>query len=726
MFLLNIIMAALAGLFLLLLAMFQAQLVGSIFEHHFGLFISGILIFGLSLGISLSGFISLKFKHKGLFHLMLLSLVVAVLSAGISLLLLVKLPLGSTPVFVILLLSMSIPYICISSSYKVILSNPGRQLIIVGFAVGGMAALLLAPVSVPVIVDALFSTNSNKILNWTDAGNKQAKPLYAELERGGFASQPLTTWSASGRTDVLTYKNEEKDFSWIFTNGTVPVPEVKVGDMGHSKQWWKNNFPLISLPVLQGKPQRYLSIGSVSGPELLLAKRFAVPDVRGLAYNTQYPENQDSTLAIRSRLQLDYKKYDQIFVPILHLPRENWFNANLEDSYLYTEEAFQSYWDRLNPDGMLVVTTTDMRLLLKALFMAWKISDRDLRAQTWGMRLAATAPLKGTYQFAFIISKNKNSTYAFSTRLQEISKTLPVDLLFGPGIKTQRPFNLLYRSEGIDKARDIMTRMMTKRIQDWVDLEPATDARPFFFYILQDVRLYVKWLLASCIVGLIYCFLFSVPTLRRPDSPEIGKYPAIPLFLGYFAIHGFVMSLIAVAILWRSILPLGSVEVSSLFVYLPWLVGVAGGAMMTLKRLLDNKTIVAMGLPLVVVVLLLLSYAGLSGEGLSTLFWSTGLIETMVAALSLVSAFAMTLSMRFGLNRLSERLPELIPWTWAVFGIAALAGSVLSFWIAKDWTWTGVWTVAIASYLFVFAVGFWLWRGRIDRPVGANSFAQFD
>ncbi len=714
MFLLNIL-AALGGFFLLFLAMLQVQIIGSIFEHHFGLFVFGVVVFGLALGMSISSLISPWFRERNSLQTMIFSFVTAVLTAAAGFLLIYQLPLGTVPAFLIILISMSLPYLCIASGFKIVIESKEKQKIITGFTVGGIAALLIAPTSVPVLMDVLFSHSAGKTLNWTEAGIQQAKPLFAELERAELEGQPLTKWSASGRTDILTYKNEAKDFRWVFSNGVAPVPEVKLDNVGHSKQWWNTNFPLIALPILQGQPQHYLSIGPVSGPELLLAKRFAVPDVRGLAYNTGYSAAQESVPAIRSLLQLDSKKHDQIFIPILHLPRGNWFNSNLEDSYLYTEEAFRSYWEHLSPNGMLVVTAADMRLLLKALFIAWRVSDDDLRSQTWGLRLSAAAPLKGTYQFAFIISKNRNSTYDFSRRLQEISGMLPVDFLFGPGIKVQRPFNILYRSEGVDKARDIMTRMMAKRMQDWIDLEPATDERPFFFYILQDVRASVKWLLAGCIVGLIYCFLFSVPSLRRPDSSVPGKYPPIPMFLGYFLVHGFVMSLIAGAILWRSILPLGWAEVSSLFVYLPWLVGVAAGTLINIKRLLNNKIIVSTGVPLVVVVFLLLSYAGLTGEGLSSLSWSTSLIKAMVAVLSLFSAFTMALSMRIGLNYLSKRLPELVSWAWAVFGIAALAGSVLSFWIAKDWTWMGVWTVAIAGYLFVFAIGFWLWRAGIDN-----------
>ena len=716
--------AALFGFLLLSLALVQGRILGALFEQYWETVIFGIVVSGLALGAAFSSLVLRRFDVNKPVKIMVKCLLASVLSAVIGLLLIYNLPLGSVFIFVAIISLMVFPYFCAGISLNMDINRQVKKQVFVSIGVGGLFAFIISLVS-----NSAFPVVSvfNKLdieAHWSEEGLKQTKPLYSQQGSAELANKPETIWSASGRTDLLAYSDEAKDYSWILTNGTVPVAVVKQQNQPRTTSWWNAHFPLITLPVLLGKPQSYLSIGSVVGPELDIAKHLGVDKVRGLAYNKAFSErissteNTDHTAAIRNVLEADNSvKYDQIFVPILHFSNSTRFFANLEDTYLYTQEAFNTYWEHLSPGGMLVVTAVDMRLFVKALFMAWQVTESDLRPQTWGLHIGKGAVIKGSYPMAFIIVKG-TPAFNFSEQLAKISKTLPVNLLFGPGVSSQRPFSLLYRTGGgLEEARGILTQILSQRTGSWLDLSPASDDSPFFFQILRAVHPYVKWLVAVCVFVLIYGLLFSLPAMRKNDSQAAMDHPAIPVFLGYFIFHGLVMSLIAVATVWRTMLPIGSPVTSSFLVYLPWLVGAIMAFVFELKTVTKNNVRLGAGLPLIVVVLLLLSYSGLTIEGMSMLGWSSSLTSVMVVSLSFVSAFAMTLSLRLGIFRLSERLPELVSWAWAVFGLAALAGAVLSFWFASTWGWSGVWKIAVCGYLFIFVTGFWLWR---DTPEKTN------
>ena len=720
MFRLNVL-AALFGFLLLNLALVQGQILGSIFEHYWMTVIFGIVLSGLALGAALSSLVLRRFDINKPAQMISRCMVASILGAVLGFLIVYSLPLGSVFAFVIIILLMSFPYLCAGIGLNLELNSKVKNKMFISVGAGGLFALIIL-----LVLSLSYTQLSvfNKIdfeARWSEEGLKQTKPLYSELNSTELANKPEIRWSAAGRTDLLSYADEVKDYSWILTNGIVPVPVIKQQNQQRFTSWWNAHFPLISLPVLLGKPQSYLSIASVTGPELEIAKHLSVPKVKGLAYNKTFSElistteNTEHTAAIRNFLQADHTiKYDQIFVPILQFTKYKHFSANLEDMYLYTQEAFNTYWEHLSPGGMLVVTAVDMRLFVKALFMAWQVTDSDLRSQTWGLHIGPGAVIKGSYPMAFIIIKGK-PPFNFTEQLTTMSKTLPVNLLFGPGVKPQRPFSLLYRTGGIEEARGILTQVLSQRTGSWLDLSHASDERPFFFQILRSVHPYMKWLVTVCVFVLIYALLFSLPALRKNDSPAVKDHPAIPVFLGYFMFHGLVMTLIAVATVWRTMLPIGSPVTSSFLVYIPWLVGAIVAFVFELNILTKNNVRLGAGLPLIVVVLLLLSYSGLTIKGLSMLEWSSGLISAMVVSLGFVSAFAMTLSLRLGIFRLSERLPELVSWAWAVFGLAALAGAVLSFWFASIWGWSGVWTIAVCGYLFIFVTGFWLWRYKPEK-----------
>lgn len=755
---------ALASFFMVMIGIAQWQLLGSIFDHYFALLTIGLAVAGISLGIALTGYFSMRLKEKDRFQRAAIFSSLSALMAATGLLVVYRIPLGSIPVFLLLVVALLLHWILAGVAFRFLTKeNPGRLLPFYGLA-GSAVALLSclalieytqSPVLMVLIASAglavtafvfssrplmplilviglslpglaVYFSGINPSLSpvWNEDAIKQAKPLYPDLNAGEFARLPVTHWSEIGRTDKLIYKNEE-GVHWLVTNAALPTPVI---EQTQSTSWWQARFPLMALPLMLGEPKTCLSIGAIAAGELALAKQFGVSDAYPAAYNQNAitPDISKQQLAPRRFMETTSEQYDLVFVPLVQLTRGASTFSNLEDSYLYTAEAFKRYYDKLSPDGMMVVTAIDPRLYFRTIYTAWKGIGGDIRSRTWGMQAKPNLPLQTPYRFAFVLTKTQ-PPFGFVSELKKLANNMPVVLLFGPGIKPRQPFELLLRTgaDGFKKGRETLTRFLSQQSHEWIDLEPATDERPFLFQLMRKLDLQQKWVLGLGAAGLIYCFMFAVSALRRPESSLHDEFAPIPVYLGYFALHGAVMVGIAIAILWRSIMLLGFSGIAAIAVLLPWLAGMALAFAVGQNFVFNgNRNLMNAVLPLTVIVLLGISFSGMTTYAVSLMGWSFSLAGLVIVLLSFSLAFMMSLSFGYGLNQLSSSLSDIVDWAWAGFGFAALLGGGLVMLLGKSWGWTGVWYAAAIAYLFVMGANFWLWRGKVYQQMDPALAAQ--
>ena len=749
-------LAITASFFLVLLFIAQWKLVGSIFDHYFSLLVPGAIISGITFGFAISAFVHRRFAEHDPVQNMAVWLALSAIAIALGVTIIYNLPLGSIISFLVCLASLIIPFICVGVAISSI-SKLDKPLLFFVICFSGMCIALLTSTYIFKQLDSVLTiiwmisaglgmstllfakhwlspvlmvaglglpglafnyTGINPTVSpvWAESTINQAKPLYADLNQTEFLQKPLTGWSGSSRTDYLTYK-EEASIGWFFNNGSIPVPVVSKQSDIHSNMWWQSRFPLMVLPIKLGEPESYLSIGVVPGVELSIAKSLGVSEILGIAYNDSplVRENLSAEIvksvhlvsSIRNTLKADKKKYDQIFIPVTHLVRANQSFSNLEDSYIYTQEAFQIYWDKLAPGGLMVLTAVDPRLYFKLLFTVWSAIDDDLRTNSWGIKMKSGTPLSVPYQYGLIIKKGPIPS-DFSNKLKEMSKSMPVDLLFGPGVKPIQPFELLNRSESVEKAREILTGFLGKRSQAMIDIEPSTDSRPFFFHLTQKMNIDAKWVLGVSAAGLIFCFMFAVSGLRKPDSPLNSEYLPAPVILSYFALHGMLLSVMLITLFWQGQLFFGTSSQSSIYIFIPWIVGICIAALMSDKVLITGKQgHYKYSLPLAMAFIILLAYVGVQTE----MFYMQ---ERLVAALfyiviGIMMSLSIILSFNYGMQTLSEILPDFKPWAWGVFGFAGLAGSMLTLLLAKAWTWEGVWFVAVVTSLVIICLNLLLW-----------------
>jgi hypothetical protein len=286
-----------------------------------------------------------------------------------------------------------------------------------------------------------------------------------------------------------------------------------------------------------------------------------------------------------------------------------------------------------------------------------------------------------------------------------------VEIVFGSGLKAARPYDLLERSASAEEAVEKLQRVFSRRLQKHVDLEPATDIRPYFFHVIQDAHPYMKWLLTTCLGILVPVLLFPLAGRRRPKQWDETNHPPIPVLMGYFGMIGGILVLIA-ALVSVQMSPLLLSRGATVPVLIAAIIAGLGISGAVYRKIAGNRA----PMLLVLVVALIYPLAGLGGEvdaGHDTIF--RVVLLTVACLLIGVSA---GMSMLLGVRYTSDAgLVDLLPWIWLVAGVTALAGCVLAYWVSMLWGWPRVWGVAAAASLLVFTAGLWMqrWLGRLQE-----------
>lgn len=581
---------------------------------------------------------------------------------------------------------------------------------------------------------------------WVHEEEGLAKPLYAEATENP-VKRLATRWGVFSRTDVVARETVDENLLWLYTNGTFSglMPADRPG--AEDSERLKKNFPLVTLPLQANQPQRILIINPGAGLEVRMAADMGVSHVYGmessLAMNPILEQWRDYHGALSTRpgikltygdvrgaLRRDGERYDQIYLPITQNRVPGWTERGPAETYLFTKEAFKDYWLHLRPGGMLIVLAGEERLYMRSLLMAWETlkenpvdGDDSLVRHAWGFRVTGMEPLKRPYEYLLMLVKG-TITNDLGARVQAVANAQPVVALFGPGVAVSatydvryQPYNILYHPAGFDLARTALRDAMSWHLQAPADLASATDQRPFFFQIVRDIHPFLKWLLAACVILLVYIFLFPLAAERRLDHPASGEHPPLPVLLGYFMLLGAGSMLVMAALVNQAVLLSGYSGFSLALVVGSTALGAGCGAAM--HRWGDGNSASRQwhGTAIASAALCVLSYwileraFGAIGE------WSAILRAMVMGGLAFPTGLLPALLFMRGLSRLSRNLTALFPWALITYGTAAVGGAVLAFWLAQYEGWGTVWVIAAGCYAAVLALGLWLqWSNNREQP----------
>ena len=397
----------------------------------------------------------------------------------------------------------------------------------------------------------------------------------------------------------------------------------------------------------------------------------------------------------------------------------------LDESLLYTVEAFETFLDRLAPDGVLAVTR-------------WlKLPPRDALKLLWTARVALEARgvaepasrlamIRGWKTTTLVIGAQPFGEEAIAG-LRAFANTYAFDLVWHPGLAESdaNRHNRLAQPEFYRGAAAILgpdPDAFAERYK--FALKPATDDRPFFFHSLKWATLpellalraqgglpLVEWgfvilvaTLAQGAIAAVLLILLPLLALRAPRTTSTAAPPRWRVVV-FFACLGLAFLFIEIAFMQRFAVFLGhplyaiAVVLAGILIF----AGLGAGATDRLTRLAGRRPPIALAAVGIIVVggayIGLLPWVFEAAQG-----WPVA--ARIAVALALLGPVGFLLGMPFplGLKALGARAPALVPWAWGINACASVVSASLATFIALHVGFTPVLGCALVLYALAAAV----------------------
>ena len=496
-----------------------------------------------------------------------------------------------------------------------------------------------------------------------------------------------------------------------------------------------------ALPYHVNSPGRVLLLGLGGGSGVLQAEYHAVAQIEVVEQNPQWFDLLSNTFAnysgwaqiedrvqvhlaeARSFVQATAQLYDQIHLSLLTSAGSGSSGVHgLSESYLYTTEAIRIYLQRLQDNGILVITgslTHPPRASLK-LFATAVDAMRRSGVKRPGDRLLM---IRG-WRSATLLIKNSPFSVADISRAVSFCQQRSFDLVWYPGMEQGQAnrYNLLpqpYLHQGAIELLGNRDGLFFQRYK--FNITPATDDRPYFFHFFKWASLgeiaslfeqggialmepgypILIITLLQAILASVILVLVPLHFLRRGSSGMERYYSGRVVV--YFLAIGLAFLFVEIAFIQKFVLFLGHPLYAIAVVLSGFLVFSGLGSNFVNRSLSQGGKIVLFEV-----------VATLGAISLLYLWLLPGLFNMLaqfpdtvkvVASLLLIAPLAFCMGMPFpiGLAKVSAKAREMVPWAWGINGCASLISAILATLLAIHFGFSMVIISAVLLYLVAAA-----------------------
>lgn len=405
---------------------------------------------------------------------------------------------------------------------------------------------------------------------------------------------------------------------------------------------------------------------------------------------------------------------------VIHVPLSGAFSAAaagvlaLNESYLYTVEAFTLYLSRLTPDGVLVVNCwlqQPPRDAIRLFATAVEACER------FGMENPARhAAFARSWNNATICVSRSPLTDRQTSAIREFCVSRGFDLCYLPGLEAAEAnrFILVDHPVLFEAAHAILSPDRDAFYRDYVfDVRPATDDRPHFFRYFkwasvprlirgmgQEWMPFVEWgyvaLVATAVQsGVMGALLLVLPWIIRGRGTR-SRTPDNAVLV-YFGCLGLAYMFLEIAFIQKFMFFLAYPVYAVTVVLTSFLVFSGVGALCAGragKRPVRAVAIVVVSMALLsVTYLLVLPYLFRAGAA-----WPDGVKIAVSIGFLAPLAFSMGIPFPKGLQWVSASRPDLVPWAWAANGCTSVLGASLATLLAVHAGFMAVVFAALAAY----------------------------
>jgi spermidine synthase len=595
------------------------------------------------------------------------------------------------------------------------------------------------------------------------AGVVWATEARAKKVSAAFAAILLAVIAAnhSGRIiDVIYAKGVVRDASWVEFARWNAISRVEVDNQGQGKavvidadastylmnvdpkKWggtvWQKN--LMSAPPALANVLRphgdFAIIGPGGGVDVVRAVANGSPSVTGIEINPiiantimrgryadyvfhlyERPEVHIHVTDGRSFVRNSQAQYDVVQMTLV----DTWASTAagafaLSENSLYTTEAFEEYFDHLEPDGMIAITRWEFeqpREALRVVSVAMNaLHHRGVANPAKNFVVVSEGDLDEDGIPVVVLAKKSAFTAQEEAAVREHLAANPALVgLYLPSAPGDNPFSaLIAQNDPYAFARGYA-----------YNVAPVNDDAPFFFFTLKlsqilhhegstqaidwKVNLGVAVLGMVLIISLGAALVFLVVPLALGAG---GTKHAAGLF--YFVTVGLGYILVEIAFIQRFVLFLGHPTYALTVVVFLLLLSSGAGSLASRTWLSAKRSA---WLPLLLIVAALVLYVFILPPTLDALVGLPFAVKLMISAGLLIPlGFAMGMPFPTGLRALAgapatpqeANTGNAVEWAWAMNAASSVLGSVLAMVIAIQYGLNVTLSCGAAAYALAFCL----------------------
>ena len=429
-------------------------------------------------------------------------------------------------------------------------------------------------------------------------------------------------------------------------------------------------------------------------------------------------ERPDVTIALaegRGFMQSHEETFDVIQLPLFgSLTAVAAGVYALNESYLYTTEAFQLYLRRLSPQGVLAIQCW-LKMppcdAIKLFATAVEACEREGLGQP-AQRLVFVR----SWNNATILVSRSPLTERQISSVRSFCRERDFDLAYCPGLRADEAnvFTVLEEDVYFSSAQAVLSEEREAFYRAYpFHVRPATDDAPYFFRFFKWRTLpelakgmglawmpFVEWGYVTLVAALVQSIIVSVIlivvpliALTRKALPPKGRGGVA----AYFGALGIAYMFLEMAFIQKFMLFLAYPVYAVGGVLTAFLVFSGLGSYYAGQRARAAAT----HLPGVVI--------GIAVLAVSCLFllpwlfplgaaWSDGIKLAITVAVLAPLAFCMGIPFPTGLQLVSDRAAALVPWAWGINGCASVVGATLATFTAVHLGFQVVVLAALTCY----------------------------
>lgn len=396
----------------------------------------------------------------------------------------------------------------------------------------------------------------------------------------------------------------------------------------------------------------------------------------------------------------------------------------LTENSLYTTQAWEKFFEKLNPDGVLSVTRWYFEDKPAEIYRLTSLASTSLKQigvkvpkdhiiivkRLWVDGQTPDDTPSGLGVATLLVSKNPFSAKDIKT-IEEISREMEFEVVMTPRFSPDPVFVEIASGHEIDK--------LAGRLQ--INIEAPTDNSPFFFNMLRirdifNSRLWMQGMnsynmqavniLGFSLISVVVLTVLFIFTPLMLKAENIATRETLPLLI-FFASIGLGFMTIEISQMQRLIVLLGHPTLSLSVVLFTLLLssGIGSFSTQSIKSPADIKILTPKRILLLLATLAI--FGLLTPQALGLFEGSTRITRIMISvAILFPLGFFMGMAFPLGMKLASQKKKSLTPWLWGVNGATSVLASVLAVAIALSlgisisyWSGFGFYVIAYGAFL---------------------------